>query len=96
MSVVQDGVKPTRSMLFTDANIVAGSLNVSYSFDDEGVADGVEIEYLDPADFRQSYARYPTDCQRPDQFTLPGVTSAATPPSMRASPGSAGSGSARR
>ena len=76
MSVVQDGIKSTRSMLFTDANIVADSLTVNYSFDEEGVSDGVEIEYLDPKDFKQTYTRYPTTSLRPDQYTLPGVTNA--------------------
>lgn len=76
MSVAQDQVKPVRSALFTDANIIAGSLNVGYSFDEEGAADGVEIEYLDPKDFRQSYTTYPTNAARPDRFTLPGVTNA--------------------
>lgn len=77
MSVAQDGVKPVRSALFTDANIVAGSMVVSYSFDEEGAADGVEIEYLDPKDFRQSYALWPTSSARPDRFSVPGITSAA-------------------
>lgn len=76
MSVAQDGVKSLRSMLFTDANIVANTLNVNYSFDEEGSTDGVEIEYLDPKDFRQVYTRYPTTSVRPDQYTLPGVTNA--------------------
>lgn len=76
MSVAQDGRKSVRSALFTDANIVAGSLNVTYSFDEEGAADGVEIEYLDPKDFRQSYALYPSISTRPDRFVLPGVTNA--------------------
>jgi hypothetical protein len=75
MSIAQDGVKPTRSMLFTDANIIADSLAVSYSFDDDGAADGVEIEYVNPTDFRQSYVRYPTSSLQPDQFSLDGVTS---------------------
>jgi hypothetical protein len=77
MSVAQDGVKPVRSALFTDANIVAGSMVVSYSFDEEGAADGVEIEYLDPRDFRQSYALWPTNAVRPDRFSVPGITVAA-------------------
>jgi hypothetical protein len=77
MSVAQDGVKPVRSALFTDANIVAGSMVVSYSFDEEGAADGVEIEYLDPKDFRQSYALWPTNAVRPDRFSVPGITSAS-------------------
>ena len=76
MTVAQDGVKDVRSMMFTDANIVSGSMNVNYSFDDEGAADGVEIEYLDPKDFRQSYVVYPADALRPDRYTLDGVTDA--------------------
>lgn len=76
MSVAQDGVKAVRSALFTDANIVAGSMTVSYSFDEEDAADGVEIEYLDPKDFRESYTTYPTNALRPDRFALPGVTNA--------------------
>ena len=76
MSVAQDGVKTVRSALFTDANIVADTMSVSYSFDEEGAADGVEIEYLDPKDFRQVYSTYPTTASRPDRFALPGVTSA--------------------
>lgn len=76
MSVVQDGVKSVRSMLFTDANIVENSITVGYSFDEEGSTDGVEIEYLDPLDARPNYVRYPTTALRPDQFTLPGVTNA--------------------
>jgi predicted phage tail protein len=70
-------VKAVRSALFTDANIVAGSMTVSYDFDEEGAADGVEIEYLDPKDFRQSYTTWPTNALRPDRFTLPGVTNAS-------------------
>jgi hypothetical protein len=77
MSVAQDGVKATRSMLFTDANIVADSLVVSYSFDDDGASDGVEIEYVNPADFRKSYVVYPDSSLRPDQFSVDGITSAA-------------------
>lgn len=76
MSVAQDGVKSVRSALFTDANIIAGTMDVGYSFDEEGAADGVEIEYLDPKDFRQSYALWPANSVRPDRFTVPGITSA--------------------
>lgn len=76
MSVAQDGIKAVRSALFTDANIVAGTMTVGYSFDEEDAADGVEIEYLDPKDFRQAYEVYPTNALRPDRYTLPGVTSA--------------------
>jgi hypothetical protein len=76
MSVVQDGVKAVRSALFTDANIIENSITVGYSFDEEGATDGVEIEYVNPVDFRPSYALYPSTSLRPEQFSLPGVTSA--------------------
>ena len=76
MSVVQDGVKAVRSALFTNANIVSNSLTVGYSWDEEGATDGVEIEYIDPVDFRPSYALYPATALRPEQFMLPGVTNA--------------------
>jgi len=76
MSIAQDGVKSVRSMLFTDANIIEGSMNINYSWDEEGVSDGVEIEYLDPNDFRPIYTRWPTTSLRPDQYQLPGVTNA--------------------
>lgn len=76
MSVAQDGVKSVRSMLFTDANIIEASMNVSYSWDEESVSDGVEVEYLDPKDFRPVYTRWPTSSLRPDQYQLPGVTNA--------------------
>jgi hypothetical protein len=76
MSVAQDGVKPVRSMMFTDANIVSGSMTVNYSFDEEGAADGVEVEYLDPKDFRQVYSIFPADADQPDRFLLEGVTDA--------------------
>lgn len=77
MSIVQDGVKPVRAMLFTDANIIADSMSVNYSWDEENATDGVEIEYLDPKDFRPVYARFPSTSLRPDQYALPGVTNAA-------------------
>lgn len=76
MSIAADGIKTVRSMLFTDANIVEGSMNVNYSWDDEGVSDGVEIEYLDPTTFKPAYAKYPTTALRPDQYSVPGINSA--------------------
>ena len=76
MSIAKDGVKNVRSMLFTDANILSDSMSIQYSFDDENAADGVEIEYLNPLDFRQSYSLYPSTALQPDRFTVPGITNA--------------------
>ena len=75
MSVAQDGIKPIRSALFTDANIVSDSMMINYSFDEEGASDGVEIEYLDPKDFKQIYVTYPAGAFRPESYSLLGVTS---------------------
>ena len=75
MSVAQDGIKPIRSALFTDANIISDSMMVNYSFDEEGASDGVEIEYLDPKDFKQIYVTYPAGAFRPESYSLLGVTS---------------------
>lgn len=77
MSVVQDGVKSVRSALFTDANIIDDSFSIGYNWDQEGAADGIEIEYVEPKDFSKAYTRYPLTSLRPDQFMLPGVTSAS-------------------
>lgn len=76
MSIAADGIKTVRSMLFTDANIVEGTMNVNYSWDEEGVSDGVEIEYLDPTTFKPAYAKYPPTALRPDQYSVPGINSA--------------------
>lgn len=80
MSVAEDGTKSVRSALFTDANIVADTMTVNYSFDQEGAPIGVEVEYLDPKDFRSVFAQYPTGfptgTQNYEKFRLDGVTNA--------------------
>jgi len=76
MSIVADAYK-TRTAIFTDANIVAGSMTVSYSFDNETDPYYVEIEYTDPVDFKPVYVQYPaSDNVIPQRYTLPGVTNA--------------------
>jgi hypothetical protein len=77
MSVAQDGVKNIRAALFTDANIVADTMTVTYSFDEEGASDGAEIEYLDPKDFRPIYSTYPAGALEPTRYVLDGVTNTA-------------------
>jgi hypothetical protein len=75
MSIAQDGVKPTRSMLFTDANIVEGSMKVNYLFDVEDTDDGIEVQYIDPVDWKEGFTRYPTTAVIPEVVTLAGCTS---------------------
>lgn len=76
MSIAQDGVKSARSMLFTDANIVEGTMKVNYLFDIEEDYDGIEVQYIDPVDWKESFVRYPTSSVVPEQVTLAGCTSA--------------------
>jgi hypothetical protein len=76
MSVAQDGVKPVRSMLFTDANIVEGTMKVNYMFDVDDTSDGVEVQYISPQDWQESFVRYPANSVIPETVTLPGCTSA--------------------
>ncbi|MGA1372886.1 MAG: host specificity factor TipJ family phage tail protein [Pseudomonadales bacterium] len=77
MSVAEDGVKPIRSAMFTDANIVADTMTISYGFDEEGAPDGVEIEYIAELDWRSAYVKYPATSVLPEKFQLEGVVSAA-------------------
>lgn len=59
MSVIHDGVQPVRSQLFTDANIVAGSLVVTEGFDETGTPAGVRVTYRDPLTFKEATVSLP-------------------------------------
>jgi hypothetical protein len=74
MSIAQDGVKPTRSMLFTDANIVEGTMKVNYIFDVEEDSDGIEVQYINPVDWNESFVRYPANSVIPETVALAGCT----------------------
>jgi hypothetical protein len=76
MSIAQDGVKPTRSMLFTDANIVEGTMKVNYLFDIEENSDGIEVQYTNPVDWNESFVRYPSNSVIPETVLLAGCTNA--------------------
>jgi hypothetical protein len=75
MSIAQDGVKPLRSMLFTDANIVEGTMKVNYLFDVEENSDGVEVSHINPLDWSEAFVRYPTNSVIPETVSLAGCTS---------------------
>jgi hypothetical protein len=76
MSVAQDGRRPVRSMLWTEQNIVKGSFQLKYEFEQTGAADGIEIEYVKPDSFAPAYVRYPTTSVSPDRMNLFGCTNA--------------------
>jgi hypothetical protein len=75
MSLVQDGPKASRRQLFTDANMVRGSLAVGYTFDRPGDYDGVRVEYRDPVTWNPLYSTWPADAEQPDQVQLFGCSS---------------------
>jgi hypothetical protein len=77
MSIAQDGVKPIRSMLFTDANIIEGTMKVNYIFDVEEDSDGIEVQYTNPLDWQESFTRWPTNSVIPETVTLAGCTNAS-------------------
>jgi len=75
MSIAQDGVKPVRSMMFNDANIVRNSMRLSYQWEVIDAPDGVEIEYRDPLRYKPAYAKYPATAVLPERIQLEGCTS---------------------
>jgi len=74
MSAAQDGIKSSRTMLFTEQNIAQDTFKLSYSFDDLGAPDGVEIEYRDPVTFAPAYVKTPSISVDPDRVVLFGCT----------------------
>lgn len=74
MSAAQDGTKAIRTQMFSDANMVKGSLSIGYSFDKPGDPDGIRVEYRDPATWNSLYALYPPAALDPDPITLFGCT----------------------
>lgn len=77
MSVAQDGPKASRRQLFSDANMVRGSLAVGYTFDRPGDYDGIRVEYRDPVTWNPLYSTFPPGAQGPDQVQLFGCSDGA-------------------
>lgn len=74
MSIAQEGVKATRRQLFSDANMVRGSLAVGYSFDKPGDYDGIDVEYRDPTTWNALHVIYPPGALDTDQVQLFGCS----------------------
>lgn len=68
MSLIHDAVQPVRSQLFTDANIVAGTLQVTHAFDTTGTPEGVRVNYRDALSFSAQSILEPIDA--PDYTTI--------------------------
>lgn len=74
LSVAQDGIKPTRSMLYSEQNIARDTFQLQYDFDKVGAHDGIEIEYRETANFSPAYVRIPPYSVDPDKVVLFGCT----------------------
>jgi hypothetical protein len=74
MSIVQDGVKPIRTVLYSENNMVDGTLNLSYNFDSVDAFDGVEVRYIEHDTWNPNYVRYPDYALNPDEIVLFGCT----------------------
>lgn len=74
MTVAQDGIRPVRSMMFTEQNIVKGTFQLAYHFEPTGAADGIEIEYVNRDTWAPVYVRYPASSLSPDRLNLFGCS----------------------
>jgi hypothetical protein len=75
MSLVEDAPQPVRSQLFTDANMAAGSLQVTHQWDRAGTPAGTRVEYRDPRTFSQAAVFEPPGAPDYQTITLFGCTS---------------------
>lgn len=74
ISAVSDGRKIAPMQLFSDANMVEGTFQASYSFDRPGEYAGYQIEYRDQVNFLPAYVQYPVDAVALETVTLFGCT----------------------
>lgn len=70
LSFAYDGYKPIRAQMFTEANIVRGSLRLSYDFDKIGAYDGVQVEYRDPNTWQPAFVLFPETSINPQAINL--------------------------
>ena len=74
ISMIHDGVKPVRSQLFTEQNIVKDSFSITYGFDPLGETDGIKVEYRDATTFDPRFVLHPLQSLNPKSITLFGCT----------------------
>jgi Putative phage tail protein len=75
MSLIEDAPQPVRSQLFTDANIVSGSLQVTHQWDRAGTPAGVRVEFRDPRTFSADAVLDPVGAPDYQSVNLFGCTS---------------------
>jgi hypothetical protein len=77
MSLIHDGAQTVRAQVFTDANIVAGSLQATMQFDTTGTPAGIRVNYRDPLSFSAVALLNPPDAPDFTTVNLFGCTSAS-------------------
>jgi sulfur carrier protein ThiS len=79
LTLVRDEWKPIPSMLLTDQQIVRGSLDIEYVFNDEDNADAVIGEFLNDVTWRPAEIQYPPNgvdftAVNPTRIRIDGIT----------------------
>ena len=74
ISIAHDSVKDFRAALFTDDNIVAGSLQINYEFDKIGDPEATRVEYRSKEWFDAEFVTIPADREDFDSINLFGCT----------------------
>jgi len=78
MLVMEDKVKPIRVMMFSEANIVASTLEIGFDWNKEGEPTGVRVEIRDPATFKPDFIIEPPESLDYQSLSLFGCTSKQT------------------
>jgi hypothetical protein len=78
VTMKKDDVKPLRSYMFNETNIIKDSLKISYLFSEEDTTDSVQVKYRDPDTFIEKTELYPATGTYPEIIELWGCTDSAT------------------
>lgn len=74
VSIAPDLKQGIRRQVFTENNIVAGSLSYTYDFEKDHQRDSIVIEYKDPEKGRDRSVKYPANSINPEYSALFGCT----------------------
>lgn len=75
IKTLKDTIKPLRTALFNESNMVKDTFKLNYIFGQQEETDGYEITYRDPDTFKPEVERYPEDSINPVQEELFGCIS---------------------
>lgn len=75
LTFVRDEAKENRVALFTPANIIDGSFQIEYHFNDDQEPDGIKVLFQDETDdYKENYALSSSNSTRAKEVTLTGCT----------------------